>query len=122
MAFIKRLVLFSVLALLIACQSEPAFVGKWELVSLELAEDEITATELGNPVYFFNKDHTYSIEVTGLSQHGTWELEGTQLKLKDNDKSDEVSVLNIVQSEESIFHYTAGEGETVTNVILKRAD
>lgn len=122
MQVIKKLSFLFIFALLIACESSPAFVGKWELVSLELADDEITANELGDPVYTFNEDNTYSIEVTGLRQIGTWELQGESLLLRDNDNPDEVTTLKIVQAEKTIFHYTAGEGDTKTNVILKRAD
>lgn len=122
MRLLKKLLFLCFFFIFIACQNTPAFVGSWELVSLKLAEDEITANELGDPIYSFNADKTYSIEVTGLSQSGTWELEGEQLLLTDKENISEAIVLNIVQSEETIFHYTAGEGETVTHVILKRAN
>lgn len=122
MRLIKKFLFVCICLLFVACQNQPAFVGTWELVSLELADDEITANELGNPVYSFNKDQSYSIEVTGLSQQGTWEMKGDDLLLTDSENPNQAIVLHIVQVEEGMFHYTAGEGETVTNVILKRAN
>lgn len=122
MQVLKKLSFILILVVLFACDTSPAFVGTWELVSLELADDEITANELGDPVYTFNKDNSYTIEVTGLRQEGTWELQGESLLLRDNDNPEDVTTLTIVQAEKTIFHYTAGEGETQSNVILKRAD
>ena len=48
-------------ALLVACDQSPKFVGIWELESLKLQTESITAADLGNPVYTFFKDNTYSI-------------------------------------------------------------
>jgi hypothetical protein len=107
-------------ALLVACDQSPKFVGIWELESLKLQTESITATDLGNPVYTFFKDNTYSIEVSGLAQNGTWALEGDQLTLIDADNPDAKNKLTVVESTASKFHYTAGEGTSMTNVILKR--
>ena len=115
------LAIFSML-FLFACQSTPAFVGSWELVSLKLEDESITAKDLGNPTYSFHKDQTYTIEVTGLSQSGTWDLKEDKLVLKDNENPDAENVLTIIQTEDNMFHYTAGSDETKTDVILKRVD
>lgn len=109
-------------AFLMACNQSPKFVGVWELESLKLQTETITAADLGNPVYTFNEDNTYSIEVTGLAQNGTWSLEGDQLTLIDNDNPDAANNLTVVESTPAKFHYTAGEGESMTNVILKRKE
>tara|TARA_B110000459_G_scaffold48245_1_gene53857 strand:- start:1063 stop:1431 length:369 start_codon:yes stop_codon:yes gene_type:complete len=122
MTIVKKLIFICFFMLMLACQNDPAFVGSWELVSLNLADDKITANELGNPIYSFNSNHTYSIEVTGMSQYGTWKQENGKLLLIDNGTPDKVTVLKIIQAEETIFHYSAGEGETITDVILKRVN
>lgn len=122
MTIVKKLIFICFFMLMLACQNDPAFVGSWELVSLNLADDKITANELGNPIYSFNSNHTYSIEVTGMSQYGTWKQENGKLLLTDNGTPDKVTVLKIIQAEETIFHYSAGEGETITDVILKRVN
>jgi len=97
-------------------------LGSWELVSIELADGEITGSELGNPIYTFNEDKSYTIEYTELMQSGTWEMEGESLYLRDNQHPDEVNTLTIILAEKTIFNYTIGDGDTKTNVILKRAD
>lgn len=97
-------------------------MGSWELVSIELADGEITGSELGNPIYTFNEDKRYTIEYTELLQSGTWEMEGETLYLRDNQRPDEVNTLTIILAEKTIFNYTIGDGDTKTNVILKRAD
>ena len=122
MTIVKKLIFICFFMLMLACQNDPAFVGSWELVSLNLADDKITANELGNPIYSFNSNHTYSIEVTGMSQYGTWKQENGKLLLTDNGTTDKITVLKIIQAEETIFHYSAGEGETITDVILKRVN
>ena len=109
-------------AMLVACNQSPKFVGVWELESLKIQTEIITATDLGNPVYTFKKDNTYSIEVTGLAQNGTWALAGDQLTLVDNDNPDAENTLTVVEATAAKFHYTAGEGQSQTNVILKRKE
>lgn len=109
-------------AFLVACNQSPKFVGVWELESLQLQTESITAADLGNPVYTFNDDKTYSIEVTGLAQTGTWNLEGDQLTLVDYDNPDTQNKLTVIEATNSKFHYTAGEGNSITNVILKRKE
>jgi hypothetical protein len=107
---------------MIACNNSTKFVGSWELESLQLQDELITAADLGNPVYTFNENNTYSIKVSGLAQNGAWALEGDKLTLIDNDNPDSDNILTIVESNEYKFHYTAGEGQSMTNVILKRKE
>lgn len=109
-------------SLLFACQTSPGFVGSWELVSLKLEDESITAKDLGDPVYTFHEDNTYTIEVTGLAQNGTWVLEGEKLILTDKENPEVENVLNIIEVQENMFHYTAGSENMVTDVILKRVD
>jgi len=122
MQVLKKLSFLFVLTILLACNNTPTFVGSWELVSIELADGEITGSELGNPIYTFNEDKSYTIEYTELMQSGTWEMEGESLYLRDNQRPDEVNTLTIILAEKTIFNYTIGDGDTKTNVILKRAD
>ena len=122
MQVLKKLSFLFVLTILLACNNTPAFVGSWELVSIELADGEITGSELGNPMYTFNEDKSYTIEYTELLQSGTWEMEGESLYLRDNQRPDEVNTLTVILAEKTIFNYTIGDGDTKTNVILKRAD
>jgi len=122
MQVLKKLSFLYILTFLLACNNTPAFVGSWELVSIELADGEITGSELGNPIYTFNEDKSYTIEYTELMQSGTWEMEGESLYLRDNQRPDEVNTLTIILAEKTIFNYTIGDGDTKTNVILKRAD
>lgn len=122
MQVLKKLSFLYILTFLLACNNTPAFVGSWALVSIELADGEITGSELGNPIYTFNEDKSYTIEYTELLQSGTWEMEGESLYLRDNQRPDEVNTLTIILAEKTIFNYTIGDGDTKTNVILKRAD
>ena len=122
MQVLKKLSFLYILTFLLACNNTPAFIGSWELVSIELADGKITGSELGNPVYTFNEDKSYTIEYTELMQSGTWEMEGESLYLRDNQHPDEVNTLTIILAEKTIFNYTIGDGDTKTNVILKRAD
>lgn len=122
MQVLKKLSFLYILTFLLACNNTPAFVGSWELVSIELADGKITGSELGNPVYTFNEDKSYTIEYTELLQSGTWEMEGESLYLRDKQRPDEVNTLTIILAEKTIFNYTIGDGDTKTNVILKRAD
>lgn len=122
MTIVKKLIFIGFFMLILACQNDPAFVGTWELVSVNLADDKITAKEMDNPIYSYNSDHTYAVEVTGMSQYGTWKQENGKLLLTDNETPDKVTVLKIIQAEETIFHYSVGEGETMTDVILKRVN
>ena len=57
-----------------------------------------------------------------MSQNGTWNHEDGKLILLDNESPDKVTVLKIIQAEETIFHYSVGEGKTMTDVILKRVN
>ena len=116
------LVLFLSFSLISACDTTPKFVGSWELVSLKLENESITAGDLGNPVYTFNENNTYTIEVTGLAQNGSWQLEGEKLILKDQENPEVENILNIVEVQERMFHYTAGSDGALTDVILKRVD
>lgn len=122
MQVLKKLSFLYILTFLLACNNTPAFLGSWELVSIELADGEITGSELGNPIYTFNEDKSYTIEYTELMQSGTWEMEGESLYLRDNQHPEEVNTLTIILAEKTIFNYTIGDGDTKTNVILKRAD
>tara|TARA_B110000483_G_scaffold148582_1_gene177146 strand:+ start:98 stop:466 length:369 start_codon:yes stop_codon:yes gene_type:complete len=122
MTIVKKLIFICFFMLMLACQNDPAFIGSWELVSLNLADDKITGKEFSNPIYSYNSNHTYSIEITGMYQYGTWKQEDGKLLLTNNETPDKVTVLSIIQAEETIFHYSAGEGETMTNVILKRVN
>jgi hypothetical protein len=49
-------------------------------------------------------------------------MEGESLYLRDNQRPDEVNTLTVILAEKTIFNYTIGDGDTKTNVILKRAD
>ena len=122
MQVLKKLSFLYILTFLLACNNTPAFIGSWELVSIEFAEGKITGSELGNPIYTFNEDKSYTFEYTELLQSGTWEMEGESLYLRDNQHPDEVNTLTIILAEKTIFNYTSGDGDTKTNVILKRAD
>jgi len=114
--------LILMLAFLAACNQSPNFVGVWELESIKLQTEIITAADLGNPVYTLKEDNTYKIEVSGLSQNGTWSLLEDQLTLIDNDNPDTKNKLTVVEASKVKFHYTAGEGESKTHVILKRKE
>ncbi len=114
--------LFALLLAITSCKKQNHFVGEWELDSLTLQGDIITAEDLGNPLYTFTEDNTYKIEVTGLKQEGTWELDGEDLILVDNETPGVENVLHIVEANEYKFHYKAGEVEPFTEVVLKRAN
>lgn len=122
MTIVKKLIFICFFLLMLACHNDPAFVGSWELVSLNLADDKITGKDFSYPIYSYNSNHTYSFEVTGMSEYGTWKQEDGKLLLTNNETPDKVTVLTIIQAEETIFHYSLGEGETMTDVILKRVN
>tara|TARA_Y100000385_G_scaffold13261_1_gene13445 strand:+ start:1008 stop:1376 length:369 start_codon:yes stop_codon:yes gene_type:complete len=122
MTIVKKLIFLCFFMLMLACHTDPGLLGSWELVSLNLAGDKITSNELGHPIFSFNFDHSYSIEVQGMSHYGTWKQEDGKLLLTDNETPETVNVLSIIQAEETIFHYSLGEGKTMTDVILKRVN
>ncbi len=122
MTIVKKLIFICFFMLMLACHTDPAFIGSWELVSLNLADDKITGKDFSYPIYSYNSNHTYSIEVTGMSEYGTWKQKDGKLLLTNNETPDKVTVLTIIQAEETIFHYSLGEGETMTDLILKRVN
>ena len=122
MTIVKKLIFICFFLLLLARHNDHAFVGSWELVSLNLADDKITGKDFSYPIYSYNSNHTYSIEVTGMSEYGTWKQEDGKLLLTNNETPDKVTVLTIIQAEETIFHYSLGEDKTMTDVILKKVN
>ena len=109
---------FFSLMLVLSCNSSPDFIGSWKLQKLQLGEEIITGNDIGNPSYVFNKDKTYSIIIDDIKQTGTWNLEGSELTLVNNEDKKSESKLTIVEVKDSIFHYTTGVGDDISEVFL----
>lgn len=105
--------------ILFSCNSgTPDFVGSWNLSTIKIAGDIVSAKDIENPTYNFNEDHTYEIIVNGVSEKGAWKKEGDYLILVDFNNAEIENKFKIIESTPYKFLFSSGEDENSSEVLL----
>lgn len=119
MSIKNNFVLAFIMLFLFACNlNQEAFVGTWNLKSLNIGGDVVNADEINNPVYTFNNNNTYEIAVSGIKETGTWKLEGDYLVLYNSENPDVGNKLKIIEASVNKFEFSSGEGDNSSVVLL----
>lgn len=113
--------LFLILSLISCSEEAPDFTGKWNLDYIEFSNEKIYANQLGEPVYTFENDGKYTIEVGGVSQYGKWKYSKNTITFTNDQNSD--TKVNILELSDSTFIYAienSDEDKTFSKVHFKK--
>lgn len=101
-----------------ATENIPLHVGKWHVTYMDMAGEEVLPSTIGNPIYTFNADKTYVIQLSGQVETGHWSLSKDVLTIK-SDEVDKQSDLKLLELTKTNMKYQVGD-ELVTIVSLEK--